>query len=74
MQIQVCNQCSQSPTACYCKRGGLAGLGFHDFKPYTTKGWECPKCQAVMAPTAPTCFYCKPAINFTSITTGGING
>lgn len=24
------------------------------------KGWECPRCHAVMSPTFPTCFYCKP--------------
>lgn len=23
-------------------------------------GWSCPKCQAVMSPTYPTCFYCSP--------------
>jgi hypothetical protein len=26
----------------------------------TPKGWECPKCNAVMAPTAPCCWYCGP--------------
>lgn len=25
-----------------------------------SSGWVCPKCKAVMAPTYPTCFYCKP--------------
>jgi hypothetical protein len=24
------------------------------------QGWICPKCQAVMAPFQPTCWYCKP--------------
>jgi hypothetical protein len=23
-------------------------------------GWICPKCEAVMAPFHPTCWYCKP--------------
>ena len=23
-------------------------------------GWICPQCHAVMSPTYPTCFYCKP--------------
>lgn len=31
----------------------------HSFTP-AAKGWECPKCGAVMAPFAPSCFYCKP--------------
>lgn len=24
------------------------------------EGWKCPVCCAVMSPTYPTCFYCKP--------------
>ena len=24
------------------------------------RGWECPKCGAVMSPSSPTCWYCKP--------------
>jgi len=23
-------------------------------------GWICPQCNAVMSPTFPSCFYCKP--------------
>lgn len=23
-------------------------------------GWTCPKCEAVMNPNMPSCFYCKP--------------
>lgn len=33
------------------------------FNMLNTKGWECPKCNAVMSPNYPTCFYCKPTIN-----------
>lgn len=25
-----------------------------------SRGWECPKCGAVMAPTQPACLHCKP--------------
>lgn len=24
------------------------------------RGWVCPKCDVVMSPTYPTCFYCGP--------------
>lgn len=27
------------------------------------QGWICPRCDAVMSPTTPTCFYCKPKEN-----------
>lgn len=27
------------------------------------KGWSCPLCNAVMAPTYPTCWYCRPNNN-----------
>jgi len=27
------------------------------------KGWQCPVCFAVMSPTFPTCFYCKPKVS-----------
>lgn len=37
-------------------------------------GWQCPKCSAVMSPTTPCCFYCKPnpqpAITTTTIPLG----
>lgn len=26
----------------------------------SNSGWICPKCEAVMAPFHPTCWYCKP--------------
>lgn len=29
------------------------------------KGWECPKCGAVMSPFFPTCWYCSPNITST---------
>lgn len=29
---------------------------------YSDKGWQCPKCEAVMSPHSPTCWYCKPKI------------
>lgn len=32
------------------------------------EGWECPKCHAVMSPTYPTCFYCKPSISHPDVT------
>lgn len=31
-----------------------------------TQGWQCPSCRAVMSPTYPTCFYCKPAQTITN--------
>lgn len=39
----------------------------HFFMP--NKGWECPKCSAVMSPSYPTCFYCRPQeqVTITSI-------
>ncbi len=27
--------------------------------------WICPKCDAVMAPNQPVCFYCKPKLELT---------
>lgn len=33
-------------------------------------GWECPKCSAVMSPTTPCCFYCKPKISQTITSVG----
>jgi len=32
------------------------------------KGWQCPVCDAVMSPTFPTCFYCKPKVNMAPTT------
>lgn len=34
---------------------------------FSSKGWECPKCHAVMSPSYPTCFYCKPREEITSV-------
>lgn len=35
------------------------------------KGWECPKCNAVMSPTYPTCWYCKPVPKLKDLQPGG---
>lgn len=35
-------------------------MGELKFTPET--GWICPQCNAVMSPSWPTCFYCKPKI------------
>lgn len=32
----------------------------NQFIPPIKSGWQCPRCQAVMNPSMPTCFYCKP--------------
>lgn len=26
-------------------------------------GWQCPRCDSVMSPSMPTCWYCKPKEN-----------
>lgn len=39
----------------------------------SAKGWECPKCNAVMSPSFPTCFYCKPVEVSTSKSTWADN-
>lgn len=26
----------------------------------TNTGWQCPLCNAIMSPSYPTCWYCKP--------------
>lgn len=42
--------------------------GYYDFqKPL---GWICPKCDAVMAPSTPCCFYCGPKTLKTPTNTG----
>ena len=34
------------------------------------KGWECPKCGAVMSPTTSVCVNCRGVTTKTTVTTG----
>lgn len=42
-----------------CDNGNWVNIPIQVTRPYPV-GWECPKCGAVMSPTAAVCLYCGP--------------
>jgi len=46
-------------TSCYCVYPVLI-KGEYGVPFVGPQGWICPKCEAVMGPNFPVCWYCKP--------------
>lgn len=56
--MDVCGCINPRPN-CPCNTMYNANWPNATFSQNTT-GWICPKCSAVMNPSSPSCWYCKP--------------